>query len=321
MRFMSRVFFSITASLAMGASALACDLQTATKQPNVVGYVKGAQQCLTTPPDGFSFDEAFELDNISRVNEERTKRGLDPLVIRHELRDAARWHSFDMAANNYFNHNEKSGRTHGERIVALDRTLIFNIASENIAMARGVHINHSDREFLHTGLMESPSHKAAILSPDVSHIAVGAARFENGVWLTQLFVNKMGEFSEPVPLFVRPDQDIEFDAYITEWQHTGFDARQNGKLVKLETVEETGNLRLPEEVRGDFQLMVRGEKNDGEVRVVGNRREQSFRRIALSGPLMSTSAVMPASLGPVEKPLPEPKVNRITRTTRTIKNQ
>ena len=284
MRLAALLLLSLVFSLPL---AWACDLQTSTRQVRAPGYVTGVQTCLVSPPSGFQFDEALERDNISRVNAERTRRGLKPLLIRSDLQDAARWHSMDMAANNYFSHREKSTRTHADRIALLDRTLIHNLSRENIAQVRGGGLDGVERGMLHQGLMDSDSHREAILSSDVTHMAVGAVRFKDGVWLTQLFVNKMGEFSAPVPVRVHPRQELELDLYIRDWFHKGFEARQNDASSLLQSRTDRKIVRLPDRMLGDFQLMVRGERSDGQVVVKGNRREQRFERIALSGPMMS----------------------------------
>ena len=207
-------------------SAYACDLQAATNNTRAAGYVEDVLICLTSMPDGYTVDSAIEDDNFNRVNAEREKRGLTPLQLRRDLKVPARWHSMDMAANKYFSHEEKSKRTHSDRISLLDRTLIYSVASENIALVRGDNIKGAERQMLHTGLMESDSHREAILSDEVTHMATGVVRHGDGVWLTQIFVNQMGEFSSPVPVRVGASESLPLKINFPGWTPGGYEAHQ-----------------------------------------------------------------------------------------------
>lgn len=268
--------------------ANACDLNAATKNTRAPGYVADVQACLTNLPAGFSFDEALEQNNISRVNQERQKRGLEPLLLREDLKSPARWHSMDMAANNYFSHYEKSKRDHSDRISLLDRKLIYSVASENIAFIRGAKASTNAAELLHRGLMESDSHREAILSDEVTHMAVGVVRYENGVWLTQVFVNKMGEFLTPLPTRVSAREHLNFRLQLPGWKPGGFEAKQNKDLRMLATTFGGSALRVPDGVHGDFQLMVRGEKANKAIHSTEKNKE-FLLRLTASGPIMSVA--------------------------------
>lgn len=279
---------AVFASVALAPGMNACDLKTATNNTRAPGYVAGVEKCLSQMPTGFSVDETIERDNIARVNTERQKRGLKPLLLRKDLLSPARWHSMDMAANDYFSHYEKSKRTHADRISLLDRKLIYSVASENIAMIRGNDIAGKEPETLHRGLMESDSHRAAILSDEVTHMATGVIRHENGVWLTQVFVNQMGEFLVPVPTRIQPKQDLRFSVQLPGWSPGGFEARQDDKNKLFTNVRSGAALRLPNGVHGDFQLMVRGERPNRAITSNSDTKEYLLRATA-SGPIMSVA--------------------------------
>ena len=241
-------------------SASACDLQTATNQTSHAGYIENVQTCLRTLPNGYSFDEAIELDNVRRVNDARAKRGLPRLAIRRDLRETARWHSMDMAANKYFSHRGKDNRSHSQRISLLDRTLLFDAARENIAMMRGDIDLSTESKTLHDLLMESEGHYKNIMADNVSHIAVGVVRFDDGVWLTQLFVNEAGEFSAPVPTRLTPGQTLDLDTRLRDWTFAGFQAEQGNETKRFKTNRSDGRSVVPRVLYGDVRIGVRGEK-------------------------------------------------------------
>ncbi|MFZ0724475.1 MAG: CAP domain-containing protein, partial [Desulfobacterales bacterium] len=60
----------------------------------------------------------FESDVIELVNSERAARDLHALSYSEELTVAARRHSQDMAAQDYFSHTSLDGRLFNERITA-----------------------------------------------------------------------------------------------------------------------------------------------------------------------------------------------------------
>ena len=256
-----RAFLLLAAFVGISVpSALACDLQTATNQTSHAGYIENVQICLQALPNGYSIDEAIEQDNIRRVNEARVKRGLPALTSRRDLFDTARWHSMDMAANSYFNHRGKDNRSHDDRISLLDRTLLFDAARENIAMMRGDIDLGSESKTFHDLLMDSEGHYKNIMADNVSHIAVGVVRFDDGVWLTQLFVSESGEFSAPIPIRLTPGQMLDMDTRLREWDFAGFQAEQGSETKRFKTKRSTGHAVVPKVLYGDVRIGVRGEK-------------------------------------------------------------
>ncbi len=82
------------------------------------------------------------------------------------LRAAARGHSQDMAANNYFSHTSLDGRTFDQRIGEAGYTGAFPWG-ENIAAGQ------STPEAVVTGWMASPGHCTNIMSAGYKAIGVG----------------------------------------------------------------------------------------------------------------------------------------------------
>ncbi len=118
-----------------------------------------------------SVDTASENRMFTLVNQERTSRGLKPLVMDNKLQEVGRAHCKDMFANGYFAHNSLNGKTPFDRMH--DAGINFFAAGENLALAPNVDIAH-------TGLMNSPGHRANILTPEFGK--VGIAVIDGGVY-------------------------------------------------------------------------------------------------------------------------------------------
>jgi uncharacterized protein YkwD len=105
-----------------------------------------------------------EVRMLDLVNIERTTRGLKPLTMNDKLRIVARSHSKDMFQRGYFAHNTPEGLTPFDR---MDNAKIkYSQAGENLALA-------PDVEIAHNGLMNSPGHRANILTPEFKRIGIG----------------------------------------------------------------------------------------------------------------------------------------------------
>jgi uncharacterized protein YkwD len=111
-----------------------------------------------------SVDEVSENAMLDKVNDERTSRGLKPLVMDDKLRDLARNHSRDMFARGYFAHNNPDGKDPFMRMSELG--IVFTIAGENLALAPNV-------DLAHDGLMNSPGHRANILTAEFGKVGIG----------------------------------------------------------------------------------------------------------------------------------------------------
>lgn len=259
----------LVSALIAGPNATACDLGISTKAHKAPEYVDGVRLCLKYLPEEFSFEEALERDNIARVNLEREKRGLPGLLFREDLRDAARWHSLDMAANQFFAHIGPDGRWPQSRIALLDRTLLQDKAGENIGMMRGYLERRKVDESLHEGLMESPSHRENLLADYYTHMAVGVVRYKDGVWLTQVFVNEAGEFSEPVPVRLVSGQLFIPEADLKGWYSEEIGAKHGKELTMFETPDYVESPVIPNDLTGEITIRVRGDRRppDGEGQV------------------------------------------------------
>ena len=238
-----------------------CRISFAERANDIPTYVQNGQACLSDIPDGFTFDETLEARFAERINQTRRAHGLPTLVYRTELRNAARWHSLDMAANDFFNHQGLDATMPRDRINALDRTLLTSLLLENIASITGNFDRDTVVERLHTGLMNSPSHRDAILRDGITHFAMGVVTTEGGVWLTELFVREDGTFDRPVPLRLEAGSIIRQPATLRRWSMSGLAMMHGDDADAFDLPEEGWAMgRVPEDLQGKIDLTVRGEK-------------------------------------------------------------
>jgi uncharacterized protein YkwD len=123
----------------------------------------------------------LEAEMLKLVNRERIARGLKPLAPDPELTEVARRHSADMFARGYFAHVTPEGRDPFDRM--REANVRFLIAGENLALAPTL-------QMAHTGLMNSPGHRANILRPEFGRVGIGIMDGGiRGLMVTQDFRN------------------------------------------------------------------------------------------------------------------------------------
>ena len=106
----------------------------------------------------------LEARMLELVNQERQSKGLSPLAPDPELTEVARKHSADMFARGYFAHDTPEGLSPFDRM--REANVRFVTAGENLALAPTIQVAH-------TGLMNSPGHRANILRPQFGRLGIG----------------------------------------------------------------------------------------------------------------------------------------------------
>ena len=114
-------------------------------------------------------DPEAELQMFTLINEERKKVGLSVVVVDIELKEVARHHGVDMFSKGYFSHVNTQNQTPFDRIE--EANIDFIAAGENLAFAPTVKLAHQ-------GLMQSPGHRANILSTDFGKVGIGVVDAE-----------------------------------------------------------------------------------------------------------------------------------------------
>jgi uncharacterized membrane protein required for colicin V production len=106
----------------------------------------------------------LEKQMLDLVNQERRAAGLNTLEPDPELTEVARKHSADMFARGYFAHDTPEGLSPFDRM--REANVRFITAGENLALAPTIPVAH-------TGLMNSPGHRANILRPQFGRVGIG----------------------------------------------------------------------------------------------------------------------------------------------------
>ncbi|WP_219825727.1 CAP domain-containing protein [Nonomuraea typhae] len=132
----------------------------------------------TATQPGGGVGSAVEEEVVRLTNAERTAGGCKPLTHDPKLNAAARGHSNDMAAKNYFSHTSQDGRSPGDRIKAAGFSPI-STWGENIAKGQPTAAS------VVKGWMNSPGHKANIMNCNFTLIGVGHDA-KGPIW-TQVF--------------------------------------------------------------------------------------------------------------------------------------
>lgn len=129
--------------------------------------------------EDFKPNEEIENKMIDLVNKERVDRGLGPLSFDSKLQVIAREHSADMFKRGYFSHYSPEGKSVADR--ADEKLIEYSVVGENLAYAPSLQLAHK-------GLMDSPGHKANILSPEYKKIGIGVMESNiYGLMFTQTF--------------------------------------------------------------------------------------------------------------------------------------
>ncbi|SHI23507.1 spore coat assembly protein SafA/uncharacterized protein, YkwD family [Sporobacter termitidis DSM 10068] len=132
--------------------------------------------------------KTLEQQVINLVNKERAARGLTQLTANWELCRVARYKSQDMINKHYFDHTSP---TYGSPFQMMESFgFRFSAAGENIAYGQT-----SPNQVMYdtkAGWMNSPGHRANILSASYTQIGVGVAKAANGTYYwTQEFIKPL----------------------------------------------------------------------------------------------------------------------------------
>jgi uncharacterized protein YkwD len=137
-----------------------------------------------SPTESPTGNAAFEAEVVTIVNQERAKVGCPAVTVDDRLTAAARAHSADMAARNYFSHTTPEGVAFATRIT--NAGYRWSGAGENIAKGQ-----RTPQEVM-TSWMNSDGHKANILNCGYKNLGVGVAADSSGTLLwTQDFASPL----------------------------------------------------------------------------------------------------------------------------------
>ncbi len=134
----------------------------------------GAQESATIPP---VFDPSSMASQVvDLVNQERAKAGLSPLTAVSNLNSFAQTRSTELVT--VFDHVRPDGSNPLTAVFGLGN---YSTAGENIAMG------YSSAQAVMEGWMNSPGHRANILSANFTSIGVGCYSSNGVLYWTQVF--------------------------------------------------------------------------------------------------------------------------------------
>ena len=149
-----------------------------------VSAAPAAASYASAPAASATGDErrAFDL-----INAERQRRGLRPLAWDGGLTRLARYHSQNMARDNYLNHVDRDGLDLKGRAQTLGLRG-WSMLGENIAYNQGY---NDPTGFAVERWMVSQKHRENAMNGDYTHAAVGIARASDGTYyFTQVFMKR-----------------------------------------------------------------------------------------------------------------------------------
>lgn len=148
--------------------------------------------------------DVSEIEKLvfEKVNEERSKQGLSEYRHSADLEKIAKQHSTNMVTHDFFSHVDHKEMNVRLRKMFLCPHLFAWAIGENIACAFG-RTEEEVAEKLVVWWMNSPGHRANIVSEKFSHIGIGVEQKGDQLYATQVFgelVAKMvTELPDPVP--------------------------------------------------------------------------------------------------------------------------
>jgi uncharacterized protein YkwD len=139
-------------------------------------------QCAAAPPPAVVQVTSVQQSVVDAVNYHRAKAGRRPVVIDARLTAAAQGHSDHMARERILTHIGAGWTDGGMRI--------SNAGYRWRAWAENVAAGQTTAADVMSAWMNSPGHRANILSDRVVHIGVAATKASNGVvyWTLDLAV-------------------------------------------------------------------------------------------------------------------------------------
>jgi uncharacterized protein YkwD len=137
-------------------------------QSLVIGLALLVVPAVSQAASTVSYQAAGEQQVVQLLNQIRAQHHLGPLAASAPLRSAARFHSADMLAKGYFDHNSPT-ETWDARI---SRYLQAPLIGEDIAWGQG---SYGSPAGIVSQWMHSSVHRAIILTPGMHRVGLGLA--------------------------------------------------------------------------------------------------------------------------------------------------
>src|SRR5215204_7600959 len=169
---------------------------------------------ISPAPVVFAQDSGYAPDSeewafVELLNAYRGELGLAPVTLNAELGAAAKYHSVDMATNNYFSHYLFDGTDAG--------TNIQNFGYTGFPYAENIAAGMATAQEVLIGWQNSPEHNATMTDPQFTEIGVGLAYNEAshyGWYWTATYGAGEGGQNAPDPLLA--PVEVTDPALVTE---------------------------------------------------------------------------------------------------------
>jgi uncharacterized protein YkwD len=145
---------------------------------NLPLYVGVAEPTIRESAGSVVDPEVAEVRMLELLNEARKAAGVAPLAADSGLRQVAAGHTEDMLDHGFFGHVSPNHGTPQDRVTRSG--MLVSQFGENIAAA-------STPEEAHTGLMESPGHRANMINPKFTQVGIAAGKNAAGLVVTLNF--------------------------------------------------------------------------------------------------------------------------------------
>jgi Cysteine-rich secretory protein family len=143
---------------------------------------------MAWPPAAAPAWSPGEKQIFEQLNHERESAGLPVLEWNDQVAEAARRHAAALAENQQqLSHQFAGEPSVPERIGATG--VRFTLSAENVARTGYV-------EDVHLALMNSPGHRANMLSPKYNAVGIGLVEHEGRIYVVQDFIFLVPEYSE-----------------------------------------------------------------------------------------------------------------------------
>ncbi len=166
----------------------------------------------------------IEVEIFDLINQQRAEHNLPPLRNLKELDELALFHSRNMLKHDFFAHRDQDGREVADRMDELYPALIYSSIGENIAKQSGAFDANVAQTFVQ-GWMNSPGHRANILSEDYTHAGIGIAFDNQVIYATQNFAKPIVRLLTTIPHRVRESAAFTLDLqYLYDIRRSAFNA-------------------------------------------------------------------------------------------------
>lgn len=152
----------------------------------LVAVVAGALVFCQSEVKAASADRSAAQQLFQLTNQEREKNGLQPLAWDDRLAKAAVEHAQLMVEQGALSHQFSGEASVRDRIAATN--LHFDRSGENVAY-------DDNAEDANRGLMNSPPHRANILSPDYNAIGIGAVQKGDLLYVAEDFARRLPDYT------------------------------------------------------------------------------------------------------------------------------